>query len=173
MPFAPVHLLFINLLTDSLPAIAIGMEPAEKDLLAEKPRDPKEGILNKTFMRDILGQGCMIAIVTMTAFHMGFSQGGAGLASTMAFATLTAARLFHGFNCRSKHSIFRIGFRKNWYSLGAFAAGMVLLNLVLFVPFLQRLFMVTPLAMGQWGMIFLLAIVPTVILQLYKVIWEH
>ncbi len=119
VPFAAVHLLFINLLTDSLPAIAIGMEPAEKDLLAEAPRDPKEGILTKKIMTDILVQGALIAVVTMAAFHMGLNAGGGALASTMAFATLTSARLFHGFNCRSKHSIFRIGFRKNWYSLGA------------------------------------------------------
>lgn len=173
IPFAPVHLLFINLLTDSLPAIAIGMEPAEKDLLAEAPRDPKEGILTKKFMTDILVQGALIAVVTMIAFHMGLNTGGSGLASTMAFATLTSARLFHGFNCRSKHSIFRIGFRRNWYSLGAFAAGMILLNLVLFVPVLKRLFLVSALTAAQWGSIFLLAIIPTVIIQIVKIIREH
>lgn len=173
IPFAPVHLLFINLLTDSLPAIAIGMEPAEKDLLAEAPRDPKEGILTKKFMTDILVQGALIAVVTMIAFHMGLNTGGSGLASTMAFATLTSARLFHGFNCRSKHSIFRIGFRRNWYSLGAFAAGMILLNLVLFVPVLKRLFLVSALTATQWGSIFLLAIIPTVIIQIVKIIREH
>ena len=173
VPFAPVHLLFINLLTDSLPAIAIGMEPAEKDLLAEKPRDPKEGILTKEFMTNILLQGGLIAVVTMIAFHMGLGQGGAKLASTMAFATLTAARLFHGFNCRSKHSIFRLGFSGNWYSLGAFAVGMILLNLVLFVPVLKRLFLVAALTPMQFGMIYLLAVIPTVIIQIVKVIREH
>ncbi|MDD3222430.1 MAG: cation-translocating P-type ATPase [Clostridia bacterium] len=173
MPFAPVHLLFINLLTDSLPAIAIGMEPAERDLLAEKPRNPKEGILNPSFMTNILVQGAMIAVVTMAAFHFGLNAGGAGLASTMAFATLTAARLFHGFNCRSKHSIFKIGFRRNWYSLGAFAAGIILLNLVLFVPFLKKLFLVATLTMSQWGILFLLAAAPTIIMQLVKIIRER
>lgn len=173
VPFAPVHLLFINLLTDSLPAIAIGMEPAEKDLLAEKPRDPKEGILTKEFMTNILLQGGLIAVVTMIAFHMGLDQGGSKLASTMAFATLTAARLFHGFNCRSKHSIFKLGFSGNWYSLGAFAVGMILLNLVLFVPVLKRLFLVAALTPMQFGMIYLLAVIPTVIIQIIKVIREH
>ncbi len=173
VPFAPVHLLFINLLTDSLPAIAIGMEPAERDLLSEKPRDPKEGILTRKFMTDILVQGALIAAVTMTAFHMGLRQGDSALASTMAFATLTAARLFHGFNCRSKHSIFRIGFSGNWYSLAAFAAGMVFLNLVLFVPVLKRLFLVSTLTSGQFGMIYLLAVIPTVIIQIYKIIREQ
>lgn len=173
VPFAPVQLLFINLLTDSLPAIAIGMEPAERDLLSEKPRNPKEGILNRKFMTDILVQGALIAAVTMTAFHMGLGQGDSALASTMAFATLTAARLFHGFNCRSKHSIFRIGFSGNWYSLAAFAAGMVFLNLVLFVPVLKRLFLVSALTFGQFGMIYLLAVIPTVIIQIYKIIRER
>lgn len=173
VPFAPVHLLFINLLTDSLPAIAIGMEPAERDLLSEKPRDPKKGILTRKFMTDILVQGALIAAVTMTAFHIGLRQGDSALASTMAFATLTAARLFHGFNCRSKHSIFRIGFSGNWYSLAAFAAGMVFLNLVLFVPVLKRLFLVSTLTSGQFGMIYLLAVIPTVIIQIYKIIREQ
>lgn len=119
VPFAPVHLLFINLLTDSLPAIAIGMEPAEKDLLSQKPRNPN---IDKEFMMKLILQGGLIAVCTMTAFHLGLNQGGAAVASTMAFCTLTLARLFHGFNCRSSHSIFRIGFSGNWYSLGAFLA---------------------------------------------------
>lgn len=173
MPFAPVHLLFINLLTDSLPAIAIGMEPAERDLLSEKPRDPKEGILTKKFMADIFVQGALIAAVTMAAFYIGLNQGGSALASTMAFATLTAARLFHGFNCRSKHSIFKIGFSGNWYSLAAFAAGMVFLNLVLFLPVLKRLFLVSSLTSGQYGAIYLLAVIPTILIQCVKMIREH
>ena len=117
VPFAPVHLLFINLLTDSLPAIAIGMEPAEKDLLSEAPRNPKTGILTKDFMTTILTQGGIIAVCTMIAFHTGLRTGSAATASTMAFATLTLARLFHGFNCRSKHNIFKLCFSSNWYSL--------------------------------------------------------
>ena len=173
VPFQPVHLLFINLLTDSLPAIAIGMEPAEKDLLSDPPRDPKEGILTRSFMSNILLQGGLIAIVTMIAFHLGLKQGDAMLASTMAFATLTSARLFHGFNCRSKHSIFHLGFAGNWASLGAFVAGMIFLNLVLFVPVLKRLFMVSVLTAFQFGMIYVLAVIPTVIIQIVKVIRER
>lgn len=173
VPFAPVHLLFINLLTDSLPAIAIGMEPADKDLLSQKPRDPKEGILTKEFMMKLFLQGGLIAVCTMTAFHLGLNQGGAAVASTMAFCTLTLARLFHGFNCRSSHSIFRIGFSGNWYSLGAFLAGVVLLSLVMFVPFLEKLFSVTALTGGQIGLVYLLAVIPTVIIQMTKVIRER
>ena len=170
VPFAPVHLLFINLLTDSLPAIAIGMEPSEKDLLAEPPRDPKTGILTKDFMATILLQGALIAVCTMTAFHMGLNAGGAAMASTMAFATLTLARLFHGFNCRSKHNIFKLGFSTNWYSLGAFAVGVLLLGSVLEISFLQRLFSVTPLNGAQLGSVILLAIVPTIAIQIFKIV---
>lgn len=170
VPFAPVHLLFINLLTDSLPAIAIGMEPAEKDLLSEAPRNPKTGILTKDFMTTILTQGGIIAVCTMAAFHIGLKTGSAATASTMAFSTLTLARLFHGFNCRSKHSLFKLGFSTNWYSLGAFAAGVVLLGIVMFVPFMQNLFSVTPLSAGQIGDVCLLAVVPTVLIQIFKVI---
>ena len=170
VPFAPVHLLFINLLTDSLPAIAIGMEPAEKDLLSEAPRNPKTGILTKDFMTTILTQGGVIAVCTMIAFHTDLRTGSAATASTMAFATLTLARLFHGFNCRSKHNIFKLGFSSNWYSLGAFAAGVVLLGIVMFVPFMQNLFSVTPLTQSQLINVCLLAAVPTVLIQMFKII---
>lgn len=170
VPFAPVHLLFINLLTDSLPAIAIGMEPAEKDLLAEAPRDPKTGILTKKFLGSILVQGGIIAACTMAAFHIGLSEGSTGIASTMAFSTLTLARLFHGFNCRSKHSILRLGFSSNWYSLGAFGGGVCLLALVMFVPFLQKLFLVTPLDSSQLGAVCVLAVIPTVVIQAFKIL---
>ena len=170
VPFAPVHLLFINLLTDSLPAIAIGMEPAEKDLLSEAPRNPKTGILTKDFMTTILTQGGIIAVCTMIAFHTGLRTGSAATASTMAFATLTLARLFHGFNCRSKHNIFKLGFSSNWYSLGAFAAGVVLLGIVMFVPFMQNLFSVTPLTQSQLINVCLLAAVPTELIQMFKII---
>ncbi len=117
VPFAPVHLLFMNLLTDSLPAIAIGMEPAEEGLLNEKPRDPKEGILTKRFMAKLAAQGGMIAVSTLIAYHIGLSSGETMLASTMAFATLTMARLFHGFNCRGSYSLRKMKFSRNMASV--------------------------------------------------------
>ena len=172
VPFQPVHLLFINLLTDSLPAIAIGMEKAEKDLLSEPPRDPKQGILTKDLMTALFVQGGLIAVCTMIAFHIGLSTDSA-TASSMAFATLTLARLFHGFNCRSRHSIFKIGLTSNIYSIGAFFGGVLLLALVIFVPVMRTLFSVSPLSGYQIGMIVLLAVIPTVIIQLYKVMKEH
>lgn len=169
LPFAPVHLLFINLLTDSLPALAIGMEPMEQNVLAEKPRDPKSGILDKGFLIRLLLQGGLIAVSTMLAFHMGLHES-AALASTMAFTTLTLARLFHGFNCRSRYSIFQIGFSGNRYSLAAFAAGVILLASVIFVTPLQRLFEVEPMTGGQLLAIIGFAVLPTVIIQAGKMI---
>ena len=167
VPFAPVHLLFINLLTDSLPALAIGMEPADERLLDEKPRDPKTGIMTRDFVMTMIAEGALIALVTMTAYHIGIADSPA-MASTMAFATLTMARLFHGFNCRSKESIFEIGLGSNKYSLYAFAAGVCLLALVIFVPFLHSVFSVENLSATAIGQIIGLSFIPTVIIQLVK-----
>ena len=167
VPFAPVHLLFINLLTDSLPALAIGMEPADERLLDEKPRDPKTGIMTRDFIMTMIAEGVLIAVVTMTAYHIGIA-GNPAKASTMAFATLTMARLFHGFNCRSKESIFEIGLGSNKYSLYAFAAGVCLLALVIFVPFLHSVFSVENLSATAIAQIIGLSFIPTVIIQLVK-----
>ncbi|CCK86022.1 Hypothetical calcium-transporting ATPase [Lactobacillus equicursoris DSM 19284 = JCM 14600 = CIP 110162] len=171
VPFMAVQLLFINLVTDSLPALAIGMEPGANDILNRPPRDPKEGILNKQMVTRVTVQGALIAVSVIAAFLIGLKTSSA-VACTMAFSTLTFARLFHGFNCRSEHSIFKIGFKNNWYSLAAFVAGGLLLGLILFVPSLHSLFTVTPLAGGQVGMIALLAFLPTVVIQAVKVIRE-
>lgn len=167
VPFAAVHLLFINLLTDSLPAIAIGMESPEKDLLSDKPRDPNKGILTKQFVSLMLGQGLLIAIVTMIAFYIGLGTS-AAMASTMAFATLTLARLFHGFNCRSKHSMFKVGLMSNMYSIGAFFLGALLLVIVLFVPALQSWFSVVTISQMDFLWIWVLAFIPTAIIQIVK-----
>ena len=167
VPFQPVHLLFINLLTDSLPALAIGMEPAEKNLLKQPPRDPKEGILTKAFLFRIGWQGALIAFCTMVSWYGGFRVN-AATASTMAFATLTLARLFHGFNCRSAYSLKKIGFRRNWYSLGAFLAGVLLLAAVLLLPPLHHLFAIAPLTLKQYGMILGGALFPTLLIQIVR-----
>ncbi len=167
VPFAPVQLLFINLLTDSLPALAIGMEPADEGLLREKPRDPKEGLMTKDFVITMISQGGMIAVAVIAAFYLGL-RNGAVMASTMAFSTLTLARLFHGFNCRGKRSIFRMGLTSNPYSLYAFAAGAALLGLVTFIPGLHKLFQIQTMSMTAVGQVILLAFLPTLIIQLKR-----
>lgn len=170
-PFAPVHLLFINLLTDSLPALAIGMEPTDKTLLKNKPRDPNAGILTKEFSLKLAFYGTLIAVATMTAYYSGLKTN-AMTASTMAFATLTLARLFHGFTCRSERSVIKIGFTSNKWSIAAFAAGVVLLAFVLFAPFMQSLFEVTALNSMQILTIAGLAFIPTLIIQTVKMFRE-
>ena len=167
-PFEAVHLLFINLLTDSLPAIAIGMEKPANDLLKQKPRDPNVGILTKDFVSLMLSQGALIAVVSIIAFYLGNPMQTPAIASTMAFATLTLARLFHGFNCRGNSSIFKLGLMSNVYSILAFLVGTLLLVLVLFVPFLQSWFAVEVITQAQFGMIWVLAFIPTFIIQLIK-----
>lgn len=167
-PFNTVHLLFINLLTDSLPAIAIGMEPARHDLLLGKPRSPKEPLLSRSIMGLIALQGLIICAFTMGAYALpGIAD--PMVCATMAFATMTLARLFHGFNSRGRSSIFKLGFSTNWYSLAAFGAGVVLLAAVMFIPGINRIFEVASLPGAYYGYILLFAIAPTVLIQLFKV----
>ena len=178
VPFAPVQLLFINLLTDSLPAIAIGMEPVDDSLLDEKPRDPSQGILTKSFLFRIIGQGFLIAIAVMTAYYLGYNNSvfaqdaqtaaNPALAMTMAFATLTLARLFHGFNCRTDKPISKAGLFSNIYSVSAFCAGVCLLIMVLAIPFLGTLFSAVTLSKMQLLQIIILAFVPTMTIQILK-----
>ena len=167
VPFYSVHLLFINLVTDSLPAIAIGMEKSTRNLLNEKPRDAHESILDVETLKRIGVEGVLIAIVTMIAYFIGLEQSH-GLAATLAFATLCLSRLFHGFNCRSRESIFKIGLFSNVYSIGAFIIGFILLNAILLLPQLNQLFMVTEITMNQLGLIYLLGFIPTLIIQMNR-----
>ncbi|MEG2800767.1 MAG: cation-translocating P-type ATPase [Longicatena sp.] len=169
VPFLPVHLLFINLVTDSLPAIAIGMEHSTKDILKEKPRDAKEGILTSDTMKQLGFQGILIAVVTMIAYFTGLKESWA-IATTMAFSTLCLARLFHGFNCRSKRSLYRIGFFSNKYSILAFLVGFVFLTCILMIPQLHSLFSVTTISMEQLLLIYALALTPTIIIQGVKMV---
>ena len=169
VPFQPVHLLFINLLTDSLPAIALGMEPARPGLMDQPPRDPNASMMDKPMLTRVFGQGLMIGIASMTAFYIGLNQSGPALASTMAFATLTLARLFHGFNCRGKESIVKLGLGSNVYSLMAFGVGILLLALVLFVPAMESLFLVSPLNGFDLLCVLGLAFAPTLLIQLTRI----
>ena len=149
-----------------MPAIALGLEPARKGLLDQEPRDPKSSILDAPLARKVVWHGALIAVASMTAFYLGLSAGGAALASTMAFATLALARLFHGFNCRGEESIFKLGLCTNKWVPLAWFGGFVLLSLVLFVPFLQSAFSVAPLTGMQFAQIVGLAFAPTAVVQI-------
>lgn len=171
VPFAPVHLLFINLLTDSLPAIALGLEPHTDEVMREKPRPAGESILTKNYLATIGIEGLCIGATTMLAFIAGLDMGGSLLGSTMAFGTLCAGRLVHGFNCKTKRPvIFKKMMFNNKYLIGAFLLGMVLITAVLTVPALEGIFKVSALGLKQLGMVFGLAFTDFIIIQLIKAI---
>ena len=169
VPFAPVHLLFINLLTDSLPAIALGLEPHNPEVMKEKPRAMGESILTKPFLTSIGVEGLCIGIMTMTAFMIGYRDGNAVLASTMAFGTLCSSRLVHGFNCKAnKPVIFKRRFWNNIYLIGAFVLGWLLITGVLMIPALQGMFKVQTLTVAQLMTVYGLALLNLPIIQLLK-----
>ena len=169
VPFAPVHLLFINLLTDSLPAIALGVEPHTSDVMNEKPRPADESILTKDFLTKIGLEGLVIGVMTMISFLTGYHQDGALLGSTYAFGTLCLARLFHGYNCKSDHPvIFTKRFFNNKWMQGAFALGAILITAVLTIPGLHQVFKVETLNFEQLGTVYLYAFACFPIIQLLK-----
>ena len=171
VPFAAVHLLFINLLTDSLPAIALGMEPYSGDVMREKPRDKNQSILTKHVMTNIVVEGIVIGIATLVGFYIGLSRDGAELGSTMTFATLCLSRLVHGFNCKSgRPVIFKKQMWNNSTLIGAFLIGFVLLNAVLLIPGLQGIFQVAPLDVFELLTIYGLAVCVFIVIQFLKAI---
>ena len=171
LPFTAVQLLFINLVTDSLPALAINMEQHTANLLEKKPRNPQEGILTANFLKKLGIQGGLIAVVTLLAYYAGLSVSD-GLACTMAFATMCLARLFHGFNCRGEASVFRLP--ANYYSLGAFGLGVLLLATALLVPGLHGIFEIsTEIQTAYLLRILVYALLPTALIQLYRIIRER
>ena len=164
-PFATVHLLFINLITDSLPAIAIVMESARRGLLNERSRNPKDPRLNRALSSQILWQGLLTSAAIMSAYLIGLIQSDVSCALTMAFATLSLASSFHGFNRQSNESTFELGFLTNEYSILAFLIGALLLGCVLFIPALQQIPSASPnLNSSYYAIVALLAIAPSVLI---------
>lgn len=173
VPFAPVHLLFINLLTDSLPAISLGLEPHTEEVMKEKPRPMNESILTKDFLVKVGTEGLSIGVTTMIAFLIGYRYdgGNAVLASTMAFGTLCSARLVHGFNCKSDTPvIFTRRFWNNKYLIGAFVLGIVLITSVVTIPSLDEIFKVQTLTFQQLLIMYGLAVVNLPIIQGMKAV---
>lgn len=170
VPFKAVHLLFINLLTDSLPAIALGVEPHSSDVMNEKPRPKNQSILTKKVLTNICVEGVVIGVMTMIAFYVGFLRN-AEVASTMAFSTLCLSRLVHGFNCKSDKPVWFT--KKMWNNksmIGAFFVGFVLLNAVLLVPALQGIFAVAPLTIAELLTVYGLSLGTFVVVQILKMI---
>lgn len=174
LPFTPVHLLFINLLTDSLPALALCMETMQPGIMTEKPRPSDEAILNRESNIYIIIHSIIIAACVMTAFLIGYNcTDSEAMASTMAFATLCLARLFEGFDSRGKHSLAKIGFTTNIYSIGAFVAGAVLLGCAVLIPPVRSFMDVSAsITLANELEILGLAFTPFAVTQIFRMIKE-
>ncbi len=170
MPLTPVQLLWLNLVTDSLPALALGMEPVEEDVMEEKPRDAKEKLFNRRFSIRLLWQGAMVGALTLLAYGIGYRYfANPAAANTMAFATLTLSQLCHAFDVRSEEqSILHIGLLSNSAMNKAFCAGLALQLAVLLFPPLQQIFGVVDLEAAEWAVVAGLALTPVAVCELVK-----
>ena len=173
-PLVPVQLLWLNLVTDSLPALALGMEPVESSVMTEKPRSAREPLFSRAFSLRLAWQGAMVGLLTLAAYWLGEyvlsdpAQADA-TANTMAFATLTFSQLFHAFDVRSEsQSLFRLGISSNPAMNKAFLVGMALQLSVLLIPPLMDLFQVCPLSPLEWGCVLSLAVLPIVFCEIEK-----
>ena len=179
MPLIPVQLLWLNLVTDSLPALALGMEPVEQNIMSQKPRGNSDRLFTKRFSLRLAWQGIMVGVLTLTAYCLGEYVMGDPIAvdaaaSTMAFATLTLSQLFHAFDVRSEdQSLFRIGVFSNKTMIEAFLVGLAMEMSVLCLPPLQKIFSVVFLTPAQWLVVLALAVAPIVIGEGVKALRRH
>ena len=165
-PLAAVQLLWVNLITDSLPAIALGMEPPEQDVMKRPPVSPKEGLFTGSLLFSIATEGVLIGSLTLFAYITGMKYLGNG--STMAFAVLSFSQLFHAYNMRSRHSLFSIGFFSNKVMNISFLVCTLLQLLVITNPWLQGIFQVSTLTMPQWFVVIFCSVAPVIFMELQK-----
>lgn len=172
-PFVAKQLLWVNLVTDSFPALALGVEPVEKGIMQQKPRNAKKSIFSGRLLVDIIWQGVMIGALALSAYLIGlyvFDRAGSGHihASTMAFAVLAFSQLFHAFNIRSTESIFKMGILSNKSMVWAFIISAALQFVVMLVPPIQKVFEVAPLSAKEWLIVAILSITPVIICEIVK-----
>jgi Ca2+-transporting ATPase len=169
-PLLPIHILWVNLVTDSLPALALGVDPAEKNIMDRKPRNPEKNIFDKGMITRIIYQGIMVGALTLAAFVYG-SQRSLETGRTMAFTVLALSQLVHAFNVRSnKQSAFKAGLLSNRYLLGAVVLSSLLVFAVLEIPFLASVFKVTALKAAEWKMVGVLSLAPVVVVEVVKLL---
>jgi len=168
-PLLAIQLLWINLVTDGLPALALGMEPVESDVMLRRPKPKNESIFAQGLGVRVVLQGLMFAVLTLTGFYLGLHTGGTvEAAQTMAFLVLAVSQLFHAFNVRSTHSLFVVGLGSNPYMLGAFAVSLLLIALITFIPPVAVVFGLVPLTKQLYLTALGLAFVPVVIIEIEK-----
>ena len=167
-PLLAIQLLWINLVTDSLPAIALGLEKPEADIMNKKPRDNKKGIFADGLWQKIIAEGIMLGALTLVAFSLGNYLYGIEVARTMAFVSLGLLELIHSFNIKSDESIFKVGLFENKYLMGAFILGAILQVVVVVIPSVAEIFKFVPLTQTQWLYTFGISILPLIIIELQK-----
>ena len=171
-PLLAIQLLWINLVTDSIPAIALGLEKPETDIMDKKPKDPKKGIFADGLWGNIFVEGVTIGILTLFAFSIGNNKYGLEVGRTMAFICLGMLELVHSFNIKSEKSIFKVGLFENRYLIGAFILGTILQCIVVCIPTLTRIFKLVELHSIQWLYCILISVLPIVIMECQKKINE-
>ena len=167
-PLLAIQLLWINLVTDSLPAIALGLEKPEADIMDKKPRDSKKGIFADGLWQRIITEGTMLGILTLVAFSVGNYLYDIEVGRTMAFVSLGLLELVHSFNIKSEESIFKVGLFENKYLLGAFILGALLQIVVVVIPSVSEVFKLVPLTQVQWMYTFGISILPLIIMEIQK-----
>ena len=168
-PLVAIQLLFVNFVTDSLPAIALGIDPADKYLMEGKVKKSKKGLFTKNRWTRIGLEGMMIGSLSILAYSIGYVIFKSHLiGSTMAFATLSMSQLVHAFNIRTEKSIFSINLFNNVYLILALLIGATLQIGVIMLPFLANIFKVVPLNLQQWLVVLCLCIMPVIIVELEK-----
>lgn len=167
-PLLAIQLLWINLVTDSLPAIALGLEKPEADIMDKKPRDSKKGIFADGLWQRIITEGTMLGILTLVAFSVGNYLYDIEVGRTMAFVCLGLLELVHSFNIKSEETIFKVGLFENKYLLGAFILGALLQIVVVVIPSVAEVFKLVPLTQVQWMYTFGISILPLVIMEIQK-----
>ena len=167
-PLLAIQLLWVNLVTDSLPAIALGLEPPEKDIMERPPRDAKKSIFADGLFGKIIVEGFMIGLLTIIAFTIGNKYYGLEVGRTMAFISLGMLELIHCFNIKSEESIFKAGILENKYLVGAFLLGTVLQVGIVFIPSIANVFKLTMLNSTQWIITLLISIVPIIVIEVQK-----
>lgn len=167
-PLLAIQLLWVNLVTDSLPAIALGLEPPEKDIMNKKPRDSKKSLFADGLWSKIFVEGTMLGMLTLLSFSIGNNLYGVEVGRTMAFVSLGLLELVHSFNIKSEESIFKVGLFENKYLIGAFIIGSLLQILVVIVPSFAGVFKLVPLNSTQWLYTGIISIIPIVIMEIQK-----
>ena len=167
-PLLAIQLLWINLITDSLPAIALGLEKSEENIMNRKPIDSRKGLFTDGLWGKIIVEGIMIGMLTLFAFSLGNNLYGLEVARTMAFVSLGMLELVHSFNIKSAESIFKTGFFENKYLLGAFALGTLLQVIVVIIEPVANIFKLVPLTQEQWLYTIAISFVPLVIVEVQK-----